>query len=86
MVKDYDWNTSSSYQYAYLETPQQLLLFFTEQAKIIQQLKKRGLAGAIYTQTTDVENEINGLMTYDRIPKIDAPNLKQVVAKAISDP
>jgi hypothetical protein len=27
---------------------------------------KEGLAGAIYTQTTDVEGEVNGLMTYDR--------------------
>lgn len=26
----------------------------------------RGLAAAIYTQTTDVEGEVNGLMTYDR--------------------
>ncbi|MBK1786093.1 glycoside hydrolase family 2 protein [Prauserella cavernicola] len=25
-----------------------------------------GLSGAIYTQTTDVENEVNGLLTYDR--------------------
>lgn len=29
-------------------------------------LRDRGLAGAIYTQTTDVEGEINGLITYDR--------------------
>ena len=29
-------------------------------------LKAQGLAGAVYTQTTDVEIEINGLMTYDR--------------------
>ncbi len=27
---------------------------------------KRGLSAAIYTQTTDVEIECNGLMTYDR--------------------
>ncbi len=26
----------------------------------------RGLAAAIYTQTTDVEGEVNGLITYDR--------------------
>jgi len=26
----------------------------------------KGLAAAIYTQTTDVEGEVNGLMTYDR--------------------
>ncbi len=32
----------------------------------------QGLCGAIYTQTTDVEIEVNGLMTYDRIvAKID---------------
>lgn len=30
-----------------------------------------GLSGAIYTQLTDVEQEANGLMTYDRIPKVD---------------
>ena len=30
-----------------------------------------GLSGAIYTEITDVEIEINGLMTYDRILKID---------------
>jgi hypothetical protein len=40
-------------------------------------LRKRGIAGAVYTQTTDVEVEINGLLTYDRIPKIDAAWLKQ---------
>ena len=27
---------------------------------------EQGLAGSIYTQTTDVEIEINGLLTYDR--------------------
>ena len=26
----------------------------------------KGLSGSVYTQTTDVELEINGLMTYDR--------------------
>ncbi len=28
--------------------------------------KKQGLAAAIYTQLTDVEDELNGMMTYDR--------------------
>ena len=26
----------------------------------------RGISAAVYTQTTDVEGEVNGLMTYDR--------------------
>jgi hypothetical protein len=28
--------------------------------------KTKGLSAAVYTQTTDVEGEVNGLMTYDR--------------------
>ncbi len=37
------------------------------------------LAAAIYTQTTDVETEVNGLMTYDRaLVKIETPRLKYV--------
>ena len=32
----------------------------------VRDLAAKGLAGSVYTQTTDVENEINGLMTYDR--------------------
>ena len=29
-------------------------------------MRERRLVGAIYTQTTDVENEVNGFMSYDR--------------------
>ena len=31
--------------------------------KVVQE---GGLSGAIYTQTTDVENEVNGFLSYDR--------------------
>ena len=34
--------------------------------KILKELVRMGFSAAVYTQTTDVENEINGLMTYDR--------------------
>ena len=38
-----------------------------------------GLAAAIYTQTTDVESEVNGLMTYDReIVKFDEESVQQL--------
>jgi beta-galactosidase/beta-glucuronidase len=33
---------------------------------IINMHRTQGLSGAIYTQTTDVEGEVNGLITYDR--------------------
>ena len=32
----------------------------------IDPLKEQGLCGAVYTQLSDIEDEINGLMTYDR--------------------
>jgi hypothetical protein len=32
----------------------------------LENLVKKGLGGSVYTQTTDVEGEVNGLLTYDR--------------------
>lgn len=43
------------------------------------ELKAKGVAGGVYTQTTDVEAEINGLMTYDRnVRKIPAAELRKI--------
>jgi hypothetical protein len=43
---------------------------------------KVGLAAAVYTQTTDVETEANGLMTYDReVIKPDLAVLKKAIAE-----
>jgi hypothetical protein len=42
-------------------------------------VREIGLSGAIYTQTTDVENEVNGYMTYDR--QIMKPDLAVVAAR-----
>ena len=38
-------------------------------------------AGYCYTQLTDVEQEINGLMTYDRKPKADPEVFKKIFAQ-----
>jgi hypothetical protein len=43
-----------------------------------------GLNAAIYTQITDVENECNGLMTYDRLVKPDPNKIENSNQKAIS--
>jgi hypothetical protein len=37
-----------------------------------------GLWGYCYTQLTDVEQEINGLLTYDRQPKVDLAAIKEI--------
>ena len=44
----------------------------------VAELAKKGLGGAVYTQTTDVEGEINGIMTYDRkVLKFDPAAMKK---------
>ena len=36
----------------------------------IKPYKEKGLCAAIYTQLSDVEDETNGFLTYDRLPKV----------------
>jgi beta-galactosidase/beta-glucuronidase len=46
-------------------------------------LKQQGIAAGVYTQTSDVETEINGLLTYDRkVQKISASQLADLHKKA----
>ncbi|HJN07987.1 MAG TPA: glycoside hydrolase family 2 TIM barrel-domain containing protein [Pirellulaceae bacterium] len=49
--------------------------------KMLNELRGQGIAAGVYTQTTDVEGEINGLMTYDRkVIKIPAKELAELHA------
>ncbi len=49
---------------------------------MLNELRSQGIAAGVYTQTTDVEGEINGLMTYDRqVIKIPAEELKSLHQK-----
>jgi hypothetical protein len=47
------------------------------------QLVTQGCAAAIYTQTTDCEIEVNGLMTYDRVVKLDEARLREINTRVI---
>lgn len=38
----------------------------------------RAFAGLCYTQLTDVEQEVNGLLTYDRKPKFAVKEVKAI--------
>ena len=58
---------------------------FLEMLKVFVQT---GCSAAVYTQTTDVEGEVNGLMTYDRaVIKVDMPRIaagNQAVIKSMA--
>ncbi len=54
--------------------------------KQIFKAKQKGLSACIYTQLTDVECEINGLITYDREAiKVDIDMIKRVNAELTKD-
>ena len=40
--------------------------------------QSKGLWGYCYTQLTDVEQEINGILTYNRVPKCDLAKIKEL--------
>jgi hypothetical protein len=49
--------------------------------------KHKGLAAAVYTQLSDVENEINGLVTYDReVVKFDAARVRALNKRLTEKP
>lgn len=47
--------------------------------QVEQLMNYKGLSVSVYTQTTDVEHEVNGLLTYDRLfEKMDVEKVKEV--------
>ena len=46
--------------------------------EVLPLIETQGLCGAVYTQLTDVEDEINGLFTYDRVLKTDAKRVREM--------
>lgn len=56
---------------------------YRESIRRLADLKKQGIAAGIYTQTTDVEGEINGLITYDRrVRKLKPETLRKIHLEA----
>lgn len=69
-VENHVFNTKKTYGYGKCATTQDFVknvreLYLNEIVPAV----KQGLCGAIYTQVSDVEDEINGIFTYDR--KVD---------------
>ncbi|TDP97838.1 glycosyl hydrolase family 2 [Labedaea rhizosphaerae] len=60
------------------DTKAQLTTRYGELSSKLEDLAANGaLSAAVYTQTTDVENEVNGLLTYDRkVVKFDATAIR----------
>ena len=65
-IDNHIW-AGSEVNYTTVNSAEDLKRLFIEYAGKVEELKKQeGLCAAVYTQITDVESEINGLITYDR--------------------
>ena len=60
------WQKNENWGYRNLTSVKDLEKSYLDLLEKLKPLIQQGLAGAIYTQTTDVEGEVNGTMTYDR--------------------
>jgi len=65
-VKEHTWQDEKNWGYRSFDNAEDLTQAYLELIKKLQVLVEAGLSAAVYTQTTDVEIEVNGLMTYDR--------------------
>lgn len=65
-VEGHTWVSSGNWGYQSFKNQDELYQKYAEFINRIPGLIKSGLSAAVYTQTTDVEVETNGLYTYDR--------------------
>ncbi len=73
------WANDRNWGYVKFKTSKEVTDQYVEYAEKLLKMIKSGFSAAVYTQTTDVEGEINGLMTYDReVIKLEENRVREV--------
>lgn len=81
-VENHTWITKNIWGYQNFKSNEELFKKYATFTDRLQELIRLGLSAAVYTQTTDVEGEVNGFMTYDRkVIKMPVDKLKAVHTK-----
>lgn len=81
-IEGHTWQQKNNWGYQSFKNKEELYKRYAEFIDRIPDMIQKGLSAAIYTQTTDVEIETNGLMTYDRKQiKMPADRLKALHQK-----
>lgn len=85
-VEGHTWQ-QKNWGYQSFKNNDSLFIRYNSLIDRLKDLIKQGLSAAVYTQTTDVEGEVNGFMTYDRkVMKMPLEKLKQVNEKLYKIP
>ena len=85
-LPDHTWvKSDQNWGYIKFSSTQEVTDTYIKYAQMLIDLAhKHGYSGAIYTQTTDCETEVNGIMTYDRsVVKMQEDRLKAINQQVI---
>lgn len=78
VLKEHLWEPDRNWGYVQFNTPKEVTDEYVNYADKLYKLIPNGFSAAVYTQTTDVEVEVNGLMTYDRkVIKVEEPRVRE---------
>ena len=82
-ISEHVWDADKKFGYRHYASSRELTdAYLALLENEVKPLIAQGLTAAIYTQTTDVEIEINGYLTYDRkVEKMDVEKIKQAHAE-----
>lgn len=79
VIKEHLWEPDRNWGYITFSSPKQVTDQYEAYAEKLKTLIEAAFTAAVYTQTTDVEVEVNGLMTYDRkVIKVEADRIRQI--------
>lgn len=83
-IQGHLWQKDKNWGYVQYKTSDEVTDVYAEYAEKLKALVKMGCSGAVYTQTTDVEGEVNGFMTYDRkVMKMDFARVAEINRQVI---
>ena len=79
VLKDHLWEPNRNWGYVQFNSSKEATDEYVKYAEMLYNMVVKGFSGAVYTQTTDVEIEVNGLMTYDRkVIKLDEKRVREI--------
>ena len=79
VLEDHLWEKDRNWGYVQYKTSEEATNVYIHMAEKLKALIPYAYSAAVYTQTTDVEVEVNGLMTYDRkVMKLDTERIRKV--------
>jgi hypothetical protein len=86
-VRGHTWQAEKNWGYVSYENADALTDAYVELLTMLWPMIDRGLSAAVYTQTTDVEIEVNGLLSYDReVVKMDEKRITEAARKLYQPP